>query len=494
MNLKTVAKVAMACLIVIQTMRGRMAAQSVDEVHHRFRLVELGTLGGPNSYFTFITGRSLNNRGLAIGSADTSVAVNPPFCLIDCYLSHAFQWNEGVSRDLGGLPGVPISGSAPNDINARGVVAGLAFNGGVDNVLGLPFFDGVIWKDGQIVDLGTFGGPLSYAAEINNHDQVVGFALNTTPDSFDLGDFCQNYPMPTQMRAFIWRDGVKKDLGTLGGTDSCALYLNEHGLAVGNSFTNSTINLTTGLPTIHPFLWMGEKMVDLRSLGGTIATANGINDRGQVAGESTLAADQIVHAFLWNKGKLTDLGNLGGSSLEVIGFSSTGAIVGKADLPDSQTHDAFLAQDGIMTDLGTQDGDPCSVAIGVNSRGQVVGGSTDCSNFLHAFLWENGHMIDLNSSLPAGSSLTLTQADFISETGEITAEAVLSNGDQRAVLLIPCEENQSDDEECVDATAQPLVSYQTPGSHSLRGASEPSSPLLRLDRAHRTRLSVRGMN
>jgi hypothetical protein len=156
---------------------------------HHYKLIDIGTFGGPNSYFTFITGRSLNNRGLAIGSADTSLAVNPPFCFIDCYLVRAFQWHEGELTDLGGLPGVTISGSMPNDINARGVVAGLAFNGGVDNVLGLPFYDGVIWKEGQIVDLGTFGGPLSYAAEINNHDQVVGFALNATPDSFDLGDF-----------------------------------------------------------------------------------------------------------------------------------------------------------------------------------------------------------------------------------------------------------------------------------------------------------------
>lgn len=207
-----------------------------------------------------------------------------------------------------------------------------------------------------------------------------------------------------------------------------------------------------------------------------------------------MAGDQIVHAFLWNKGRLTDLGNLGGSGLEVSGFSSTGAIVGKADLPGSQTHDAFLAQDGIMLDLGTQDGDPCSVAIGVNSRGQVVGGSTDCSNFLHAFLWENGHMIDLNSFVPTGSSLTLTQADFIGETGEITAEALLPNGDQRAVLLIPCEDDQGGDDACVDASAQSVVSRQTPVSRGLRGAPEPSSPLLRLDPAHHTRLSVRGRN
>jgi len=235
-------------------------------------------------------------------------------------------------------------------------------------------------------------------------------------------------------------------------------------------------------------------MVDLQSLGGTIAVANGIADRGQVGGASTLAGDLVVHAFLWNKGKLTDLGNLGGNSLEVTYFSSTGAMVGKADLPGSQTHDAFLAKGGIMTDLGTQDGDPCSVAIGVNSKGQVVGGSTDCSNFLHAFLWENGHMIDLNSFVPAGSDLTLTLAAFISEDGEITAEAVLPNGDQGAVLLIPCGENEGGNDDCETASAPPRGLRPTLASHSVHGAPEPSSPLRRLDPAHHMRPSTRAAN
>jgi len=429
------------------------AAQAQNEEHHRYRLIELGTFGGPNSYFTFITGRTLNMHGVATGGADTSVTVSPPFCLIDCFLGHAFRWQDGVMTDLGGLPGVSIPGSGPNDINAKGVITGIAFNGGVDLALGLPYFDAVIWKDRQVIDLGTFGGLLSYANEINNQDQAVGFALNTTPDSFDLGDFCQNFPMPTQMRAFIWDDGVMHDLGTLGGTDSCALFVNDSGQAAGNSFTNSIVNPATGLPTLHPFLWTDDKMVDLETLGGTIAVANGINNRGEVAGASTLAGDQIIHAFLWDEGKLEDLGNLGGNSLEVIGFNETGEMVGKSDLPSSQIHHAFLAQKDGMTDLGTQDGDPCSVAVGINARGQVVGGSTDCTNFMHAFLWENGQMIDLNSFLPAGSGFTLTQADFINDRGEIAAEGVLPNGDQRAILLIPCEGDHADEEDCEDARA-----------------------------------------
>ena len=201
----------------------------------RFRLVDVGTFGGPNGgYFDTVGARSLNNRGMVTGTADTSIAVSPPFCFNDCFLEHAFLWQNGVLTDLGGLPGVTISTSGSNDINAKGVVAGLAFTGPVDPVADFPEFDAVVWKDGQIIDLGTFGGTFSYANAINNQDQAVGFALNTTPDSFDLGDVCENFPMPTQMRAFIWHNGVKQDLGTLGGTDSCALYVNERGQAAGH--------------------------------------------------------------------------------------------------------------------------------------------------------------------------------------------------------------------------------------------------------------------
>jgi probable HAF family extracellular repeat protein len=420
--------------------------------HYHYKLIDIGTFGGPNSYFTFISGRSLNNHGVATGSADTPVAVNPPLCLLfpDCFLAHTFQWKDGVFTDLGALPGV--GGSFPNDMNAKGVIAGLSLNGGSDPVLGVPFFDAVVWKNGQIIDLGTFGGPLSYAGAINNHDRVVGFALNATPASFDLGDFCQNFAMPTEMRAFVWDRGVKRDLGTLGGTDSCALFVNDRGQAAGHSFTNSIVNPGTGfgVPTIHPFFWDGDEMRDLGALGsGTVATAAGINNRGQVAGISNLADNTTFHAFLWDDGKLIDFGSLGGDFVEVIGLNEKGELVGKAQLPGSPTRHAFLAKNGVMIDLGTQEGSPCSVAISINVESQIVGFSEDCAlNNEHAFLWENGHMIDLNAFVPSYSTLTLTQATFINDRGEIAAEGVLPNGDQRAVLLIPCE---TVDVSCVDS-------------------------------------------
>ena len=46
---------------------------------------------------------------------------------------------------------------------------------------------------------------------------------------------------------------------------------------------------------------------DLGTLGGTVASARGINDRGQVVGFSTDASDQ-GHAVLWEAGRAIDLG------------------------------------------------------------------------------------------------------------------------------------------------------------------------------------------
>jgi probable HAF family extracellular repeat protein len=358
------------------------------------------------------------------------------------------------------LPGVNSGG--PNDINADGVVTGISENGIIDSTTGLPEYDAVVWSNGQIINLGTFGGNWSYANALNDRGQVAGFALNTTPDSFNLGDFCMNGPFPTQMRALIWQNGVLKNLGTLGGPDSCALWINQSGQAAGHSFTNSTPNPTTGIPTLDPFLWDRRRMLDLGSLGGTFGLANWLNNRGQVVGQSNLAGDLTAHPFLWDRGSLKDLGTLGGSFGVATSVSDAGAIVGGATNQNDQAFLAFVWKNGVMTNLETLQGDDCSLATNVNSGGQIVGFSFPCAGGpSHAFLWERGSLIDLNTFVPLGSDLQLTEATFIDDRGEITVQGVLPNGDTRAVLLIP----DGQDETLVSATHASTVTRQslTPG-------------------------------
>ena len=437
----------------------------------RYKLIVLGTLGGPQSYGDAgHNAANINNRGTAVGVADTSTAdpffpnFNPVFSgqSTGMYplVYHVFTTRGGGLADLGGLPiaGLPGGGdSNASFITENGLVSGQALNGSIDPISGWPAADAVLWKDDHIINLGTLGGQESLAGRVNSRGQVTGFATNGISDPFSIFYFLfgGHITNGTQTRAFIWdeRNGMR-DIGTLGGPDAVGPYINERGQIAGSSYTNSTPN-PTGVPTIDPFLWDHGKMIDLGTLGGTSGSPGGLNNRGDICGISNTIGDQTAHVFLWTPpGPIRDLGTLGGpNAYEVGGMNDAGECVGLADTPTS-TH-GFLWNGSEMIDVGTLAGDCFSGAFGINARTQVVGNSISCDfTAFRAFLWQNGHIIDLNVFVPPGSDLTLTDVEQINDGGEMFGEGVLSNGDSRAFLLIPV---GNDDPDGITATAENLA-------------------------------------
>jgi len=275
-----------------------------------------------------------------------------------------------------------------------------------------------------MINLGSLGGNGSAAVAFNNRGQVVGAAANTVCDPFSLVNLFSPPTFATQTRAFLWEDGIMRDLDTLGGPDSLAWYVNERGQVSGISYTDSTPNDTTGIPTVHPFLWENGVMHDLGSLGGSFCGVDCMNNRGAVVGPMTLPGDEFQHPFLSSDGILTDLGTFGGDNGEATGVNDASEVCGVADLPNG-LHNAFLWKNGVMTDLGNLG--LTSFAHAVNSRGQVVGGSRVSRepSQVSAFLSENGGpMIDLNTLIPADSPLHLVIANWINDRGEIAGTGV----------------------------------------------------------------------
>jgi probable HAF family extracellular repeat protein len=420
--------------------------------HHHYKLVDIGTFGGPNSSFVGPppSVRLLNNSGAAVGGADTP-SPDPSSCFnFDCYLSYGFKWQDGVAHKLGALPG--FNSSFTFWVSDSGLVAGVSENG-LDPLTGVLAQEAILWgKDGSITDLGTLGGNVSSANAVNNRGQVAGEALNTIPDLYTSN--INNFFIlgATQVHAFRWtKSHGMQDLGTLGGTDSAAFYINERGQIAGWSFTDTTVNSTTGIPTQDPFLWENGKMLDLGTLGGTFGVANALNNRGEVVGASSLPGDSTEHPFAWRRSEgMKDLGTLGGTFGHANYINDAGDIVGTATPLGDPFGRAFLWRNGVMTDLGTLGTDPDSEAYAVNLRGQVVGNTGVFGVVDHrAFLWEDdGPMVDLNTLISPSPGLQLTHALFVNDRGEIAAEGNLSNGDIHAFVLIPCDEDHPGVEGC----------------------------------------------
>ena len=325
--------------------------------------------------------------------------------------------------DLGTLGG---NYSGATSINASGQVTG----GSIKADGSYSAF--VTNTNGRMIDLGTLGGIYNYGSQgssINDSGKVVGYS----------------YAALGPKHAFVTNSsGQMTDLGTLGGSLSVATGINDLGRVVGTSLKADGSN--------RAFVTNSSgQMIDLGIFGGGtigLSAGTGINASGMVVGYSTGFAIGFGnnHAFVTNSsGQMTDLGLLpGGTHSEGFAINDSGQITGTANTnymtePYSYTHAFVTNSSGQMIDLGTLGGiyNYGSQGNDINASGQVVGYSYGYGSERHAFITDNGTMIDLNSVL--GSNTTgwiLNEATGINDSSHIVGNGI-HNGEQRAFLLTP---------------------------------------------------------
>jgi probable HAF family extracellular repeat protein len=290
----------------------------------------------------------------------------------------------------------------------------------------------VIDINGLKIDLGTLGGKNSWTnyGGINDRGEAVGLAETAVPDP-NGEDIC-GFGTHLTCRPFFWQNGHMSALPTLGGNNGQASAINNHGQIAGyaeNGIVDSTCppNTTNNRITL-PVLWEKGKAQALPTVGSDPdGVAFGINNQGQAAGYSGTCT--LPNAVWWENGTAIPLPDLGVPGALGVAINDQGQIVGQVVSADGTTVLGALWQNRTITSLGLLPGDVTSFAEAINNQGQVVGSNTDSSgNWSHAFIWQNNVMTDLNTLFPASSNLYATMANSINERGQISGMAIVLSG------------------------------------------------------------------
>ena len=315
--------------------------------------------------------------------------------------------------NLGSLGG---TASVPVDVNNRGEVVGYSLT--ANNAAAHAF----LYSHGRMIDLGTLGGTTSDAMSINSKGVIVGMSYIA--------------PGNTQVDAFIVRGGKLRNLGQLIPAVAEAGMIS---IDAGGDISGLSAGGYVALIHRHGM------NIDLGSLAGLGSIARDINDSGQVVGLSTTALlpaangssmpTAIYHAFLYRHGTMSDLGTLGGTDSTADAINDRGAVAGESLTANNAATHAFVYKNGTMTDLGTLGG-RYSAAAAINDKAAVVGTSLTSTGALHGFIDVHGRMADLNSEIPADSGFVITTAAGINDGGQVVAQAYETNSPTVHVALL----------------------------------------------------------
>ena len=282
------------------------------------------------------------------------------------------------------------------------------------------------WANGEIQRIGEFGtGFLRHeASDLNDSGQIAGSSW--------VGGF--------PAAAWSWEGGSFTPLGTLGGANAASFAINEDGLQTGWA----NVGLPQSVFSFYAYVAGGASMTNLGELPEAAwSCGDQINAAGRVVGVSETTGGRFPRAFLADTTMgMHSLGTLGGLESNANDINDANQIVGRSStvpiVDNWWAFHAFLWQEGVMIDLGTLPGDEYSSASAINAAGTVVGWSQPgfFGSQSRAVLWRRHEVVDLNALIPAGSGWVLTSAADINAAGQIIGTGQFKS-QSRPFILTP---------------------------------------------------------
>ncbi len=405
---KRASKIPLIVLISICCGAALTIAQAQNQTPARhttqYQVSNLDTLGGTSS-----GGNSINNRSWVAGYSR----------LTGNQSRHAALWRNRQQHallDLGTLGG-PNSSVTWNVKSTEGIIVGIsqtadpeplgefwssaAFYGPPNNVGFINL--GFVWEDCQMRGLPNFpGGNNGFATGANNRGKVVGWAENDVHDPTCVS------PQVLQFRPAVWELGPPDQIQDLplfpGDTSGAATAINDHGQIVGIS---GICDQAVGRHTAkHAVLWENGGVTDLGNLGAQWwNTPTAINERGDVvgfAGDPAFVEGDILHAFVWTRHhRIQPLLPLQGRNPEHVdseayGINEHGQVVGvSCDANFVDCRAVVWDHSDAPTDLNDlkAPGFPARLesAKDINDNGEITGRAIDANNVRTAYLAVPAH-------------------------------------------------------------------------------------------------------
>jgi probable HAF family extracellular repeat protein len=302
----------------------------------------------------------------------------------------------------------------------------------------------------QVTYLDSIGGTRSRGNSINNRGWIAGF-------SFVTGD--------QRRHATLWRDGLAKDLGTLGAPERNSNVAwpvkNNRGIIAGISQTDTPepngeawscsafFGAQSGFICLG-FKWQDDVMTRLLPIaGGNNSFATGANNDGRVVGwaengvhDTTCTGTQILQFLPVTWGPGTDQPQAlplfsDDSSGAATAINNKGQIVGISGRCDQAVgrrtaKHALLWDKGSITNLGNLGAELWITPMAINQHGVIVGfgATTDTDlngDFLRAFIWTSKDGIKQIDPLPIADHV-LSQAHGINERGQVVGISCTVDG------------------------------------------------------------------